>query len=101
MAVGNSYRVPVLAGTVPIARTQEKLVSERTINLTKQSIKGLEDLYGLIRGRANGATIQVTPEQAEAIYWALSGDQVDWQEPSILPADYRLGAIERIVVVEE
>lgn len=56
-------------------------------------------VYKIIRGRASGAKLLVTPDQMEAIYFALAdfGDN-PWTEPNCVPADYRIGSLKFEVV---
>lgn len=59
----------------------------------------LKALYGIVRGRASGAKLLVTPDQIEAIYFALAGfGDNAWTEPNCIPADYRIGSLKFEVV---
>lgn len=66
----------------------------RTIDARTHKVKGLTDLYAVVRGRASNAKVLLSPDQMEAVYWALAGREADqWVEPNCVPPDYRLGGI--------
>lgn len=115
--IGKEFRVPVHAGyrassayladpsyfqvpPIPSSLTGESTVA-RTIDLTRQSFTTFEEFYELVAGRCNGSTLHVTPDQAKAIYYFFATHGEEWSEPNIVPADYRVGTIQKIVVVEE
>lgn len=74
----------------------------RNINLTAKQFSTFEEFYDLVAGRCAGATLHVTPDQAKTIYhlMACTTDTV-WQEPNLVPEDYRIGCIRGLVVVED
>lgn len=72
----------------------------RQINLTAKNFSDFGEFYSLVAGRCSGAVLHVTPEQAETLYHILASAD-EWKEPTILPADYRISSLQKIIVVED
>lgn len=93
----------ISSGTLPPTFhncTWSENMAYKTIDLTRQEFTNFEEFYSKVAGRCNNATLHVTDAQAQQLYHFFASSD-DWKEPNLLPADYRVGAIQKIVVIEE